>query len=358
MHKRVFWRSLRLLLAVGLCLGALATAGAVGGSEVPVRPEAMPVVDVPPKETSPELAPAPTQEELRTAEEEAKAASARQRRASGLLARRGGLTGQQREVLCARMGADEVLLQRLERGELTGTELTWLSIPNARADRLDRYDAWAAEHPEDSPESAVLQVNLDMDQKFYSLIWETADPASLEVLVNKHYALPAGYVPELEALGKGYGSGSLRPEAAQAFRAMADGARADGVSLRSVSAYRSYKQQNSTYHRYLKQYKQATVDTFSARPGHSEHQTGLSLDINVASTRAHFENTAAFAWLKEHCAEYGFILRYDKGKEAITGYRFEPWHYRYVGQEIATVCMDQGISYEEYLSLRPTVNEP
>ena len=102
-----------------------------------------------------------------------------------------------------------------------------------------------------------------------------------------------------------------------------------------------------------KQNKQATVDTFSARPGHSEHQTGLALDINVASTKAHFENTPAFAWLKEHCAGHGFILRYDLGKEAVTGYRFEPWHYRYVGVEIAQTIMEQGITYEEYVARQP-----
>ena len=95
------------------------------------------------------------------------------------------------------------------------------------------------------------------------------------------------------------------------------------------------------------------MDTFSARPGHSEHQTGLALDINVASSSAHFENTPAFAWLKEHCAQYGFILRYDQGKEDITGYRFEPWHYRYVGVETAQAVMEQGLAYEEYLALQP-----
>ena len=136
---------------------------------------------------------------------------------------------------------------------------------------------------------------------------------------------------------------------------MADGAKQDGILLRSVSAYRSYQHQKSTYNRYLKQYQQIMVDTFSARPGHSEHQTGLALDINVASSSAHFERTPAFAWLKEHCAEYGFLLRYDQGKETITGYRFEPWHYRYVGQEIAKICMEQGLAYEEYLAVQPTV---
>lgn len=355
MHKFNVRRGFQLLLAAGICLVTLATTGAVGRSE-----------DLSPEESGPgqsqELSEPARQvpaEEIGGAEdasaqdtEKAAQAEARLRRAAVLLTRQ-NLSGQQREVLCARMGADEVLFRRLEQGELSKSELTWLALPNARADRLDRYDAWMEEHPEDSAQTALLQVNMDMDQDFYSLIWEVADPASLTVLVNKHYTLPAGYVPELEAVGKGYGSGSLRPEAAQAFRAMADGARADGVSLRSVSAYRSYKTQQGTYGRYLKLYKQSTVDTFSARPGHSEHQTGLALDINVASTKAHFENTAAFAWLKEHCAEYGFILRYDKGKEAITGYRFEPWHYRYVGVETAKAVMEQGLSYEEYLALQP-----
>ena len=93
--------------------------------------------------------------------------------------------------------------------------------------------------------------------------------------------------------------------------------------------------------------------SYSARAGHSEHQTGLALDINTASTQAHFENTRAYAWLQTHCAQYGFLLRYPKGKEAVTGYRFEPWHYRYVGAEIAGACMSQGITYEEYLAALP-----
>ena len=192
---------------------------------------------------------------------------------------------------------------------------------------------------------------MDQDQDFYSLIWEVSDPSALDVLVNKHYILPAGYVPQLEVLGGKYGAGSLRPEAAQAFRAMADSARKDGISLRSVSAYRSYRQQTNTYNRYLKQNSQATVDTFSARPGHSEHQTGLALDINPASTRDHFENTPAFAWLKEHCAQYGFILRYPADKTEVTRTAYESWHYRYVGTPIAREITDRGLCLEEYLEL-------
>ena len=133
---------------------------------------------------------------------------------------------------------------------------------------------------------------------------------------------------------------------------------AEGLDVSdSWSGFRSYEYQSELYNGYVASSGQEAADTFSARPGHSEHQTGLALDINVASTRAHFENTPAFAWLKEHCAEYGFILRYDKGKEDVTGYRFEPWHYRYVGAEAAAAIMEQGVSYEEYLALLPVWSE-
>ena len=335
MYRDTIRRAFRLLLSAGLCFVTLVSIGAVDGAEKPapaaVEASAEKQSEQPPLNTE---------------------AADRRKRAAELL-REVGLDKQQREALTVRMGEDTSLLRLLEQEELTRADLVYLALPNGRSDRLDRYSAWAADHPEDAAETVVLQVNMDKDQDFYSLIWEVADPASLTVMVNKHYTLPAGYVPELEALGSRYGGGSMRPEAAAAFRTMADAARTDGVTLRNVSAYRSYATQKSTYNRWLSMYKRATVDTFSARPGHSEHQTGLALDINVASTKAHFENTPAFAWLKEHCAEYGFILRYNQGQESITGYRFEPWHYRYVGEEIAAVIMEQGISYEEYVALQP-----
>ena len=334
MHKFAARRLLLFLLAGGLCLTALSTAGASGQEAIPQPPEeeaglwnplAFPVEESGPEETL---------------------------WISPLLARE-ELSWEQQWALAGRMEREPDLLDRLEQGALSSGELVVLALPNARTDRLDRYLAWIEAHPEDTAENTVFSVNADRDQAFYSAVSEIGDPADLAVLVNKHCALPADYVPELEVLGAGYGYGSLRPEAAQAFRAMADGAREEGVSLRSVSAYRSYASQKITYNNYLKKYRQSVVDTFSARPGHSEHQTGLALDINAASSRAHFENTEAFAWLKEHCAEYGFILRYDQGKEDITGYRFEPWHYRYVGVDIAKAVMEQGLAYEEYLALLP-----
>ena len=229
----------------------------------------------------------------------------------------------------------------------------YLQLPHGREELLERYAAWNLKNPEAAPEQVIMLVNMGLDRPFYSQVETLSDPAGLTALVNKYNALPEDYVPELEALGAGYGGGSMRPEAAQAFRTMADDARAQGISLRSVSAYRSYQVQKSAYSGYLRNASQEYVDTFSARAGHSEHQTGLAVDINAASRSAHFENTPAFAWLKEHCAEYGFILRYDEDKQSITGYRYEPWHYRYVGVEAAQACMSRGLAYEEYIALLP-----
>ena len=232
------------------------------------------------------------------------------------------------------------------------------ALENSRLELEERYEAWGRANPQLTREQVVLAVNMDLDKPFYEDTDVAAEPESLTVLVNKYHALPEDYLPQVEALGYPYGSGSLRPEAAQAFRAMADAAREEGITLQSVSAYRSYARQESVYSRYLTQDSQASVDSYSARPGFSEHQTALALDINTASLSAHFENTQAYAWLVEHCAQYGFILRYPQGKEEITGYRFEPWHYRYVGTEIAQACMDQGLTFEEYLALQPADETP
>ena len=342
MHSLTFQRCLQTALATGICFGMLAPSWATDSVE--------PVPDFPIAELSVQETVTAGKEPV-AAEEEA-VQTEEFLHITELLAGN-GLTQDQTDALCIRLAADNSLLTLLEQGELTGPDLIYLAMSNGWASRLDRYSAWAAKYPDTAAETVVFQVNMDQDRDFYTKTKTVANPDSLTVLVNKHHFLPIEYTPKLETLGSRYGSGSLRPEAAQAFRTMADAAWAEGVSLRSVSAYRSYQQQTNLYNGYLKRDKQASVDTYAARPGASEHPTGLALDINVASTSAHFENTPAFAWLKANCAQYGFILRYDQGKESLTGYRFEPWHYRYVGTEIAKTCMEQGICYEEYLALRP-----
>jgi len=261
------------------------------------------------------------------------------------------LTAEQRHNLISRMDSD--LESRLQAGSVEQTELEYRALLSYQPHHARRYQDYARKNPTLSVAQVVSNVNMELDLTFYDHPLTVTQPDSTTVLVNKHFALSPEYAPEVEALGSLYGTGMLRSEAAQAFRAMADAARADGLTLRSVSAYRSYRTQEVLYNYYLNQNSQDVVDDYSARPGHSEHQTGLALDINVARTSAHFENTVEYAWLLEHCAEFGFILRYPQEKEHITGYRFEPWHYRYVGTEIAAYCMEHDLTYEEYVAALP-----
>ena len=122
-----------------------------------------------------------------------------------------------------------------------------------------------------------------------------------------------------------------------------------------VSAYRTEDYQRNLYNGKVRTSGKAYADNYSARAGHSEHQTGLAIDIG--STLTSFEYTAEFKWLQNHAHEYGYILRYPKGKEWITGYAYEPWHYRFVGIDAAKVIYEEGITFEEYHAKYKSVNE-
>lgn len=154
------------------------------------------------------------------------------------------------------------------------------------------------------------------------------------LLVNKKHALPQNY-------------GGMDSNAYAALQQLQAGAKAAGYSMPLLSGYRSYEYQASLYNSYVAQDGQALADTYSARPGHSEHQSGLAFDIGALDNA--YGNTPGGRWLNAHCADYGFILRYPAGKESITGYQYEPWHVRYVGSDIASQIMSQGITLEEYL---------
>ena len=157
------------------------------------------------------------------------------------------------------------------------------------------------------------------------------------LIVNKQYALPADYGNGLDA------------NAYAAFTKLQAGAAQAGHSIPLISGYRSYSYQASLYNSYVAQDGQAAADRYSARPGHSEHQSGLAMDVGAIDSN--YGNTAAGKWLAAHCADYGFILRYPQGKESITGYMYEPWHIRYVGVKTAKAIMDADITLEEYLGI-------
>ena len=135
---------------------------------------------------------------------------------------------------------------------------------------------------------------------------------------------------------------------------MFEDAAKDGISLVGVSGYRSYDVQKGLYDTRIEQKGEARTKAYTAEPGASEHQSGLALDIlsdDYQTLDEGFENTDAFRWLTNNCYKYGFILRYIKGKEDITGYNYEPWHFRYIGnEEIAEDIMNRGLAFEEYIN--------
>ena len=212
---------------------------------------------------------------------------------------------------------------------------------------LDRYEAYRAKNGSKALADIVKEVNAEIDRPFYTGTAHADMSKGYLVLVNKYYFVDDKDKPQTESLA-GYGVGELEKTAAKWFKKMVDAAHTDGISLRAVSPYRTWAIQNLFYTGYVKNAGTAQADTYSARPGHSEHQTGLVVDINTANISAHFENTNEYAWLQKNCWKYGFILRYLPGKQYLTGYVFEPWHYRYVGTEYAKDIMDSGLTFEEW----------
>ena len=158
------------------------------------------------------------------------------------------------------------------------------------------------------------------------------------LIVNKTYPLPQNYNP------------GVNPEAKAALDKMFAAAKAEqNLKMWVCSGFRSYTVQKNLYNSYVRRDGAKAADRYSARPGYSAHQTGLAFDINYADYR--FKNTAEAKWLAANAYKYGFILRYPEGKESITGYMYEPWHYRYVGVESAKKIFDSGLTLEEYFGI-------
>jgi D-alanyl-D-alanine carboxypeptidase len=173
------------------------------------------------------------------------------------------------------------------------------------------------------------------------------------LLVNAENLLGSDYAPELTELENGQ---KFDARAVDALKAFIDAARAEGLSVYLSSSYRSYAEQEYLYNRKVQQYggDTAIAATIVAPPGTSEHQTGLCCDITdqyYETKNSALEETELFQWMYAHCAEYGFILRYPKDKEDVTGIIYEPWHFRYVGDEAAAYIMEKGLCLEEFCTL-------
>ena len=180
--------------------------------------------------------------------------------------------------------------------------------------------------------------------------WPDVDITSWEfLLANPDHSI-GDYAPTLATLE----GQQLDERIIQPMEDVVAAARAEGLKVYLASGYRDYASQNYLYQRKVAQYGEETAKTIVAVPGTSEHQTGLACDITdqyYEFKDYSLENTALYQWMSQHCQEYGFIVRFPKGKEDITGIIYEPWHFRYVGVEAATYIMENGLCLEEFLEL-------
>lgn len=224
--------------------------------------------------------------------------------------------------------------------------------PFYKEEYKDRYIKYQKENPTLSKEQIIIDVNIGLDYNYY----ENTKPANNLnkefILVNKYNYLTKDYIPQnLENISTEYSKEGMKlvNYAKEAFEELARKAKEEGLTIIAMSSYRSYRYQFILYNKYKEMDGKELADTYSARPGHSEHQTGLSVDVyNGKETYTNFEKTKEFIWMQKNAYKYGFILRFPKDKTKETGYNYESWHYRYVGKNIATYIHKNNISFEEY----------
>lgn len=204
----------------------------------------------------------------------------------------------------------------------------------------------------------------NQDQKFNKNKYSLTEPGSLWFIANKHFGLPSNYkpsdleipdVPHIHAAAQG---NTLRHIAIEDLKKLVTAANSTGLQLEFGSGFRSYEYQSQLYNGYVSSMGRAEADRSSARPGHSEHQTGLALDFLRTDDACHLEScfaeTPEGKWLAANAYKYGFILRYPKDKESVTGYMYEPWHFRYVGTDLAIELHNKNIeTLEEYFETGP-----
>lgn len=245
-------------------------------------------------------------------------------------------------------GNDEDITEFAKRERVRYLE-EFFEFPYAKLKNYDRYLAYTDETGEDE-KTTVIHVNLNMDKTEYDDA-VNVNNFGYDMLVNKFHALSETFEPtDLITVPEAYSGGETyqaNRTAIAALSQMFESAKTEGLEMKVNSAYRSYADQIEIQEYYRKWYGDNYVKKYVARPGFSEHQTGLAFDIGSTITNV-FANSKEYVWMQENAYKYGFILRFSKKNEAITGYRSEPWHYRYVGKDIAEYIYTHKITLEEY----------
>lgn len=225
-------------------------------------------------------------------------------------------------------------------------------LPYYKEKNKKRYLAYQEEKKDLPIEDVVMHVNIGIDKPYYTNTKKATNLNETTLLVNKYYYLTEDYVPEnLEEISLSYARSGMQlvHEAKEAFETLSEEAKKEGMNIIAMSSYRSYEYQVDLYNRYVETDGKEAADTYSARAGYSEHQTGLAVDVyNKELPYTSFEQTEEFTWMQENAYKYGFILRFPKDKVNITGYQYESWHYRYVGEEVAEYIHKNNLTLEEY----------
>ena len=235
----------------------------------------------------------------------------------------------------------------------TSTKVPNRQIPHYLSENSLRYEEFQQRNPEMSFDVVVALVNANVDLGFYNEIQEVSNPHCILVLVNKNFALPRDIVyDDLVTADEGR---QIREVVAIHFGMMRNSANAAGHAIYVSSGFRNFANQAASYNRWVERSGVEVADRRSARPGHSEHQTGLAYDFVYrrdligGHQDGSFAYTGIYSWLRENAHRYGFILRYPRGLEHIHGYIYEPWHWRFIGVADATRMFNESIeTFEEY----------
>ena len=237
--------------------------------------------------------------------------------------------------------------------------IPFIKTTNFKIENKDRYLSYYNNNRNLDFEEIVTHVNIGLDKGFYNSVKNANLSKANLVLINKFNKLNFNFKPNnLKTInsnnfinGKRYNN-MLAEEAKNAFEKMSNDAIKNNAPVYGQSAYRSYETQKNIYNNEVKKNGIEIADSQSARPGFSEHQTGYAIDVSSTKkgNMLSFEKTKSFIWLKNNAHKYGFILRYPKNKENITGYIYEPWHYRFVGKEVANDMYNnyKDLTYDEY----------
>ena len=218
--------------------------------------------------------------------------------------------------------------------------------------KFDRYLSYQKKHKDLKIDEIVYRIELNLDKTYYEDSVIIKNPDDITVLTNKYLEIPEDYEPkdlvdmDSKYANNLYGQKKLRKEAYEQFVKMVDAAKEDGVTFYAESAYRSFEYQKTLYKEYVYSNGQEKADKYAAKPGFSEHELGLAVDLaNIWTITTKGEE---YKWLSKNAHNYGYIFRYKEEWEDITGYAAESWHIRYVGKDIATDVVKKNMSYEEY----------